>query len=103
MLNQYKLSSSSKVKMVAQPIDPKLIERKSLAYAAIPILPMPAAAFCFFLNLLVPGLGEIKFFYITISSNIHICLHFYPNQMCVPMCIRVGPRLRQVHHIDNIC
>ena len=46
--------------MVAPPIDPKLIERNSLAYAAIPILPMPAAAFCFFLNLLVPGLGELK-------------------------------------------
>ena len=74
MLNQYQSSSSSKVKMVAQPIDPKLIERKSLAYAAIPILPMPAAAFCFFLNLLVPGLGEMKFFYIGISTMIFVCI-----------------------------
>ena len=71
--------------MVAQPIDPKLIERKSLAYAAIPILPMPAAAFCFFLNLLVPGLGEMKFFCIAITTIIDICLYNYisQNQMYV--------------------
>ena len=54
--------------MVTPPIDPKLIERNSLAYAAIPILPMPAAAFCFFLNLLVPGLGEMKFFILSYNT-----------------------------------
>ena len=50
--------------MVA-PIDPKLIEKNSIVRAAIPILPIPLATFCFFLNLLVPGLGEFCTLYTT--------------------------------------
>ena len=46
--------------MVVPAIDPKLIVRKSTTRAAIPILPMPAATFCFVLNLLIPGLGKIR-------------------------------------------
>ena len=61
VLNQYfyQLSSTfQKLKMVAPPIDPKLIEKNSIVRAAIPILPMPLATLCFFLNLLIPGLGK---------------------------------------------
>ena len=62
MLNQYfgKRGVCLPVfKMVVSAIDPKLICRKSTTRAAIPILPMPAATFCFFLNLLIPGLGKL--------------------------------------------
>ena len=59
--------------MVAPPIDPKLIEKNSIVRAAIPILPMPLATLCFFLNLLIPGLGKyFSFNYTYLFQIIHM-------------------------------
>ena len=41
-------------------IDPRLVERKSVCRAAVPILSIPLACSCFILNVFVPGSGKFN-------------------------------------------